>query len=56
MRTGPLEQVEQEHQQERDDDPKREISQIIQVLSFSDRQGNTTAPPQNAQTQGLALR
>ena len=29
-----LEQVEQEHQQQRDDDPQREISQIVQGPSF----------------------
>ena len=34
----PLEQVEQEHQQQRDDDPKREVSQIIQRPSFFGRQ------------------
>ena len=31
----PLEQVEQEHQKQRDDDPKRQISQIVQEAVLS---------------------
>jgi hypothetical protein len=33
--TGALEQIEQDHQQSRDHDPKREISEITQEPSFS---------------------
>ena len=39
VRTGALKQIEQDDQQQRDDNPKREISQIIQGPSFSDGRG-----------------
>jgi hypothetical protein len=38
MRARPLEQVEQEHEQKRDDDPERQISEIVQgIPSFIGR-------------------
>jgi hypothetical protein len=41
---GALEQVEQDHQQSGDNDPKRKISKVTQEPSFSGRWGQAYAP------------